>query len=84
MGAPKSCCYDAGFSPTSFAVPRFHLAQLNIAQMNFASDDPALADFVARLEAVNALDEAGQRLEHSRRHGPSVFAFSFKQSLPPG
>jgi len=35
-----------------------HLAQLNIAQMKFAIDDPALADFVARLEDVNALADA--------------------------
>ena len=32
-----------------------HLAQLNIAKMKFAIDAPDLADFVARLEAVNTL-----------------------------
>ena len=32
-----------------------HLAQLNIAKMKFAIDAPELADFVARLEAVNTL-----------------------------
>ena len=35
-----------------------HLAQLNIAKMKFAIDAPELADFVARLEAVNALADA--------------------------
>lgn len=33
----------------------YHLAQLNIAQMKFAIDAPELAEFVARLEDVNAL-----------------------------
>ena len=33
----------------------YHLAQLNIAKMKFAIDAPELADFVARLEDVNAL-----------------------------
>ena len=33
----------------------YHLAQLNIAKMKFAIDAPELADFVARLEDINAL-----------------------------
>ncbi len=33
----------------------YHLAQLNIARMKFALDAPEMADFVARLEDVNAL-----------------------------
>ena len=28
--------------------------------------------------------EAKQRLEHLREHGPSVYAFSFQQTFPPG
>jgi len=36
----------------------YQLAQLNIAQMKFAIDDPAMADFVARLEDINALADA--------------------------
>jgi len=36
-------------------VSAYHLAQLNIAKMKFAIDDPELADFVARLEDINAL-----------------------------
>jgi hypothetical protein len=137
------------------------LAQLNIAQMKFAIDDPSMVDFVARLEDINALADqargfvwrlqtdagdataidyfgadklvnmsvwqdldslhdyvfrsahnqvmalrkrwfarmvdaysvlwwveadhipslvqAAERLDHLRRHGPSVFAFTFKQ-----
>ena len=34
---------------------RYHLAQLNLAQMKFAIDAPEMAEFVARLEDVNAL-----------------------------
>ena len=33
----------------------YHLAQLNIAKMKFVIDAPEMTDFVARLEAVNAL-----------------------------
>ena len=33
----------------------YHLAQLNLAKMKFAIDAPELADFVARLEDINAL-----------------------------
>ncbi len=33
----------------------YHLAQLNIAKLKFGFDDPALADFVARLEEINVL-----------------------------
>jgi hypothetical protein len=137
------------------------LAQLNIAQMKLAIDDPSMVDFVARLEDINALADqargfvwrlqtdagdataidyfgadklvnmsvwqdldslhdyvfrsahnqvmalrkrwfarmvdaysvlwwveadhipslaqAAERLDHLRRHGPSVFAFTFKQ-----
>jgi hypothetical protein len=32
-----------------------HLAQLNIARLKYGLDDPELADFVARLDDVNAL-----------------------------
>lgn len=33
----------------------YHLAQLNIAKLKYGFDDPELADFVARLDEVNAL-----------------------------
>ena len=34
---------------------RYQLAQLNIAKMKFAIDDPGMSDFVARLDDINAL-----------------------------
>lgn len=38
---------------------RFHLAQANIAYMRAPMDDPVMADFVARIDALNKLaDEA--------------------------
>ena len=33
----------------------YHLAQLNIAKMKYSFESPEMADFVARLEDVNAL-----------------------------
>ena len=36
-------------------MPRFQLAQLNLAHMKYLMDDPAMADFVARLEEINTL-----------------------------
>jgi len=33
----------------------FHLAQVNIARMNTPLEDPVMADFVARLDELNAL-----------------------------
>ena len=39
-------------------MPRYHLAQLNIAKMKFAIDDPGMAGFVARLDDINALADA--------------------------
>ncbi len=34
---------------------RFHLAQINIAQMLAPLDDPSMAEFVANLDRINAL-----------------------------
>lgn len=36
----------------------YHLAQLNIARMKFPLEAPGMADFVARLEEINALADA--------------------------
>ncbi len=36
----------------------FNLAQLNIAQMKFPLDSPGMAEFVARLEDINALADS--------------------------
>lgn len=38
-------------------MPGFHLAQVNIARMSFSLDSPEMADFVARIEEINALAE---------------------------
>lgn len=34
---------------------RYHLAQVNIARMRGAIDSPVMADFVAQLDAINAI-----------------------------
>lgn len=39
-------------------MPRHHLAQFNIARLRAPLDSPLLADFVARLDEVNAIAEA--------------------------
>ena len=58
LGSKQWCCYDANSVPKRLAVSDYHLAQLNIAQMKFAIDDPAMADFVGRLEEINALADS--------------------------
>ena len=37
---------------------RYQLAQLNIAKMKFAIDDPGMSDFLARLDDINALADS--------------------------
>lgn len=37
-----------------------HLAQVNIARMKTPLDDPAMADFVARLDEINALADGSE------------------------
>jgi hypothetical protein len=39
-------------------MPRYHLAQLNLAKMKFAIDDPGMSGFVARLDDINALADS--------------------------
>ena len=39
-------------------MPRFHVAQLNVARLKTALDSPALFDFVEALEPINALADA--------------------------
>jgi hypothetical protein len=39
-------------------MPAFHLAELNIARLLAPLDSPQLADFVAQLDAINALADA--------------------------
>jgi hypothetical protein len=36
-------------------MPEYDIAQLNIARMKFSFDDPAMVEFVAQLEEINAL-----------------------------
>jgi Domain of unknown function (DUF3291) len=36
---------------------RYHLAQINIARLRFALDDPHMAEFVAALEPINLIAE---------------------------
>lgn len=38
-------------------MPKYHLAQINIARMWAPIDDPVMADFVAQLPPINALAE---------------------------
>jgi len=40
------------------SAPGFQLAHINIARMRGGFDDPVMAEFVARLDAVNAIAEA--------------------------
>lgn len=42
------------------AAPRFHIAQVNVARLLAPLDDPRLAEFVARLDAVNAEADASE------------------------
>jgi len=39
----------------SMSAPQYHLTQMNIARLVAPLTDPRLADFVAQLDAVNAL-----------------------------
>lgn len=49
-------CYDGDtLIRVILQVSEYHLAQLNIAKLKYGIDDPELADFVARLDDINAL-----------------------------
>jgi len=50
-----------------------HIAQVNIGRMKGALEDPVMA----------GIDEAKKRLAHLDAHGPTPFAFTFKDSFPP-
>ncbi len=65
---------------------RFHLAQFNIARTFAASvEDPILADFVARLDDVNALAEASPgfvwRLQDESGNAASIDAFDDPRTI---
>jgi hypothetical protein len=39
-------------------MPKYHIAQINIARMLAPIDDPVMEEFVAQLESINALADA--------------------------
>ena len=41
-------------------MPKYHLAQLNIAKMKVDLDDPLMKDFVDNLEGVNSVADNSQ------------------------
>ena len=57
----------------------YHLAQLNIAHVRFALDDPRMADFMAGLDRINALAEATPgfvwRLQSASGNATDIQAF---------
>lgn len=68
-----------------FMTQQFHLAQANIAHMRAPMDDPIMADFVARIEALNALADAAPgfvwRLQTEEGAEPCVAMFSGERVL---
>jgi len=58
----------------------YHLAQLNIARARAPMDDPAMADFVAQLDAINALADAAPgfvwRLQDDSGNATAIQAFT--------
>lgn len=63
----------------------FHIAQANIAHMRAPMDDPMMADFVARLEPLNALADQSPgfvwRLESEEGEVSPVATFSGQRVL---
>src|SRR5437870_13571193 len=49
-----------GHRQEDIALPKYHLAQVNIAQMKGPLDAAIMAGFVARLEEINALADRSQ------------------------
>jgi hypothetical protein len=62
----------------------YHLAQVNIARLRAPVDSPALADFVAELDPVNATADAAPgfvwRLQTEDGNATSVRAFEWDQA----
>ena len=63
-----------------------HLAQLNISRMNAPSiDHPLMADFVAQLDTINAMAEAGDgfiwRLKSDPGNATDIKAFDDEQTI---
>lgn len=57
--------------------PLYHLAQVNIARMRAPLDDPLMADFVARLDEINALADRSPgfiwRLQSEGGEAPATY-----------
>jgi len=57
----------------------YHLAQINVARMLAPLDDPIMADFVAQLDAINAVADQSQgfvwRLQTEEGNATSINAF---------
>jgi hypothetical protein len=64
---------------------KLHLAQANIAHMRMPLDDPSMGDFVARIDALNALADAAPgfvwRLEAEEDEISPVALFSGERVL---
>ncbi|MDP9483681.1 MAG: DUF3291 domain-containing protein [Chloroflexota bacterium] len=60
--------------------PRYHVAELNIGRTVAPIDDPAMADFVANLDPINALGDASPgfvwRLKDDSGAATSIRAFA--------
>ena len=58
---------------------RYHLAQVNIAQMKFPTDDPRMAGFMNQIDGVNALADAAPgfvwRLQTDDGNATAIRAF---------
>ena len=61
----------------------WQLAQLNTATLLHPIDDPRIAGFVNRLDEINALAEAMEKLDLLRTNGPGPLAFTLKRRYPP-
>jgi len=65
-------------------VTKHHLAQLNIAKLKYAIDDPELSEFMDNLDNINTLaDESPGFVWRLQTTGPSSKAFTFKQTYEP-
>ena len=66
-------------SEPSIEAPGFHLAQCNVARLKAPIDAPETADFVAALDAINALAETScgfvWRLQDDTGNATSIQAF---------
>src|SRR5690348_3874751 len=61
------------------AMPEFHLAQINIARMLGPRDSPTMAEFMARLDEINALADVAPgfvwRLQDENGNATDIRAF---------